>query len=400
MKIQWPDGLSEALFLANYWQQKPLLIRGAFVNFANPLDPNELAGLACDEDANARFIEHTGNNEWRLCAGPLSDDFFDDVTGNQWSLLVSDIEKLLPDFQRYLEPFRFLPDWRIDDLMISYAPVGGSVGAHVDQYDVFLLQADGTREWQIETTPRTTNAASVSETIAILGDFSADEKWQLHAGDMLYLPPQFAHHGIAMDEPCMTWSVGFRAPSIHEMLPEMINYLMQDNHTGDRFKDPHRSTTSTPGHIDKSDIDAIRLMLRNAMQQTDDTLNHWIGRYVTESKEPLDQSQTDYLQAADTTDKETLTMQLANGASLRSNSQKRTAYLVNDDDTTLFADGISYSCCLTLAEAICDRKSVVKEDLEAGLVNNLEADKISINTMDLLLALLQKEILILQTDDC
>ena len=124
MKINWPEGLSEVTFLAEYWQQKPLLIRSAFEDFNNPIDPNELAGLACDEDANARFIEHTGNNEWRLCAGPLSDDFFDDVTGNEWSLLVSDIEKLLPEFRDYLQPFRFLPDWRIDDLMISYAPTG------------------------------------------------------------------------------------------------------------------------------------------------------------------------------------------------------------------------------------------------------------------------------------
>ena len=173
MTIQWPNGLDEARFLAEFWQQKPLLIRSAFEKFYNPLDPNELAGLACEEDANSRFIEHTGNNEWRMCAGPLEDDFFDDVNGNQWSLLVSDVEKLLPQFNEYLEPFRFLPDWRIDDLMISYAPVGGSVGAHVDQYDVFLLQADGIREWQIENTPRHGVQPSVSNSIALLGDFIA-----------------------------------------------------------------------------------------------------------------------------------------------------------------------------------------------------------------------------------
>jgi len=236
-KIMWPDGLSDAKFLAEYWQKKPLLIRSAFPEFKNPVDPNELAGLACDEDANARYIEHTGNNEWRLCQGPLSDDFFDDVTGSEWSLLVSDVEKLLPDFREYLLPFRFIPDWRIDDLMISYAPVGGSVGAHVDQYDVFLLQADGIREWSIENTAREKqdSSASVSSTIAILGDFAADDTWQLTAGDMLYLPPQFAHHGIAKDEPCMTWSIGFRAPSVDEMLPEIINYVLESQSASVRF---------------------------------------------------------------------------------------------------------------------------------------------------------------------
>jgi len=94
MKLNWPQDLDESRFLAEYWQQKPLLLRNAFENFDNPLDPNELAGLACEEDSNARYIEHTGNNEWRLCAGPLSEDFFDDVSGNEWSLLVSDVEKL------------------------------------------------------------------------------------------------------------------------------------------------------------------------------------------------------------------------------------------------------------------------------------------------------------------
>ena len=249
MKLNWPQDLDESRFLAEYWQQKPLLLRNAFENFDNPLDPNELAGLACEEDSNARYIEHTGNNEWRLCAGPLSEDFFDDVSGNEWSLLVSDVEKLLPEFQQYLQPFRFLPDWRIDDLMISYAPVGGSVGAHVDQYDVFLLQADGTREWQIETTPRERSEPSVSQTIALLGDFEANETWQLQRGDILYQPAQYAHHGIAIDEPCMTWSVGFRAPSVDEMIPEIANYLLETPAASHRFKDPNRKSTTSPGLI-------------------------------------------------------------------------------------------------------------------------------------------------------
>jgi len=286
-KIMWPDGLSDAKFLAEYWQKKPLLIRSAFPEFKNPVDPNELAGLACDEDANARYIEHTGNNEWRLCQGPLSDDFFDDVTGSEWSLLVSDVEKLLPDFREYLLPFRFIPDWRIDDLMISYAPVGGSVGAHVDQYDVFLLQADGIREWSIENTAREKqdSSASISSTIAILGDFAADDTWQLTAGDMLYLPPQFAHHGIAKDEPCMTWSIGFRAPSVDEMLPEIINYVLESQSASVRFEDPHRSASTNPGLISNDDIAALRKMLTKALQQTDETLNQWIGRCITEPKE-------------------------------------------------------------------------------------------------------------------
>jgi len=387
MKIDWPDGLTEAVFLSEYWQQKPLLIRAAFKNFNNPIDPNELAGLACDEDANARYIEHTGNNEWRLCAGPLGDDFFDDVTGNEWSLLVSDVEKLLPEFRQYLQPFRFLPDWRIDDLMISYAPVGGSVGAHVDQYDVFLLQADGV---QIENKPRgnraTSNgatdstAASVSQSIAILGDFDADESWELSAGDMLYLPPQFAHHGVAVTEPCMTWSIGFRAPSVDEMLPEIVNYLLESEAATHRFKDPQRKTTRHPGLINQDDIAALRTMLKNALAQSDDTIDQWIGRCVTEPKEIHDE--TDNTNDVST---DIVRGHLDNGHCLTANSQKRTAYTLLNNTATLFADGRPYQCSTTIAEAICDRNKVCGNE--------------ATDSLELLTVLCQQQILLLETED-
>lgn len=356
MKLNWPQGLDQARFLSEYWQQKPLLLRGAFENFDNPIDPNELAGLACEEDSNARYIEHSGNNEWRLCAGPLSEDFFDDVSGNEWSLLVSDVEKLLPEFQQYLQPFRFLPDWRIDDLMISYAPVGGSVGAHIDQYDVFLLQADGTREWQIETTPRTGAEPSVSQSIALLGDFSADETWQLQRGDMLYLPPQYAHHGIAKDEPCMTWSIGFRAPSIDEMIPEITNYLLESPAASQRFKDPNRKSTANPGLIDRTDLDSLRDMLQQALQQHNSVLYDWIGRYVTEPKDLPEEPEP---VAASV---ESMQTQLSH-TGLPCNSHKRTAYSLIENEAVLFADGKSYPCSQSLAEAIADRRLVTSEDV-------------------------------------
>lgn len=378
MKINWPDGLNEERFLAEFWQQKPLLVRSAFKDFENPIDPNELAGLACDEDSNARYIEHTGNNEWRLCAGPLADDFFDDVNGNEWSLLVSDVEKLLPEFRVYLQPFRFLPDWRIDDLMISYAPVGGSVGAHVDQYDVFLLQADGTREWQIENTPRTSNPASVSNTIAILGDFIADDTWELQAGDMLYLPPGFAHHGIAKTDPCMTWSIGFRAPSVDEMLPQIISYLIEENHASARFKDPQRKTTTTPGRIDNADIAAIREMLSKAFLQSDKTLDRWIGRYITEPNELLETTEI----AEDITT-QSIKNYLANGGALLVNSQKRIAYSVTGSSATLFANGSGYDCDLSLAKQICDHHCVAGNDFSLS------------QSLDLITELCKKNILVM-----
>ena len=357
MKLQWPKGLNESVFLAEYWQKKPLLLRAAFENFENPIDPNELAGLACEEDCNSRYIEHCGNNEWRLSPGPLSEDFFDDVTGSEWSLLVSDVEKLLPEFKQYLEPFRFLPHWRIDDLMISYAPVGGSVGAHVDQYDVFLLQADGVREWQIENQPRHGTTPSPSSTIALLGDFAADETWRLKPGDMLYLPPQYAHHGIAIDDPCMTWSIGFRAPSIDEMIPEISNYLLEAEGAQVRFQDPARSATLSPGQIDNQDLASLRSMLRDALNPSDEILNQWIGRLVTEPKEIADPQEE-----TPVTSSEIATILEADGT-LHCNSQIRVAYTVTGTGTELYANGKRYTCSTKLAQAIADKHTVTSVDV-------------------------------------
>lgn len=268
--------------------------------------------------------------------------------------------------------------------MISYAPVGGSVGAHVDQYDVFLLQADGTREWSIENTAREKqdSSASVSSTIAILGDFAADETWQLEAGDMLYLPPQFAHHGIAKDEPCMTWSIGFRAPSVDEMLPEIINYVLESKSASVRFQDPHRSSSTNPGLINNDDLATLRKMLTEALQQTDETLNQWIGRCVTEPKEIQEDTEDSH-----TITSATVSDYLSRGHTLVSNSQKRIAYTLCDSKTTLFADGKSYPCSAAVAEAICDHRNVSSDEAS-------EQD-----SLDLLTTLCQKQVLLMQISE-
>jgi len=368
MKLNWPDGLSEAKFLQSYWQQKPLLIKEALPGFETPLDPNELAGIACEDDASARVIEHLGNNEWRMAAGPFDAAFFDTFDHNEWSLLVSDVEKLLPEFRQYLQPFRFLPDWRIDDLMISYAPVGGSVGAHVDQYDVFLMQASGVREWQIETSPRQTLDSVHAEGLALLGDFNADNTWQLQPGDILYLPPLFAHSGVAVAAPCTTWSIGFRAPSVDEMLPDVLRYLSGCDNAKKRYTDKQRILTNTPGQITLADITELREMLKNALSQDDATLDTWIGKHITEPNEPQFEEQIN-----------TELSLPENVAALIVNSQKRVAYTEHNSDSTLFANGEAYTCSSALASAMCNQHNIQinqfnTEDIE--LIKQLYAQEI------------------------
>ena len=146
--------LSPAQFLAEYWQKQPLLVRGAWPGFQDPLTPEELAGLACEEGVESRLVlEQGGEKPWEVRHGPFVDDDFLKLPDSHWTLLVQDVEKHIADLAALLEPFRFIPDWRIDDLMISYAPPAGTVGPHVDDYDVFLLQGQGRRRWQISRRP-------------------------------------------------------------------------------------------------------------------------------------------------------------------------------------------------------------------------------------------------------
>ena len=359
MKIQWPTEVSESVFLRDYWQQKPLLIPQAFPEFVNPLDENELAGLACDEEASSRFMQHVQGNEWRMCMGPLDESFFEELSGNRWSLLVSDIEKLLPDFRSYLQPFRFIPDWRIDDLMISYAPVGGSVGAHIDQYDVFLLQASGVREWQIETTPRKGHQVSASSNVSLLSDFHADKIMNLSTGDMLYLPPEYAHHGIAKAEACMTWSVGFRAPSADEMLPSILNYLIDELDNTDRFTDPGRASASSPGLLSKGDQKKLRHIVREALISNDEQLDNWIGRYLTEAKQATDNAEVltrdwGYVKGV-----------FNSAERLVVATDKNMAYTQSHSGATLFADGDQHECSAALAMQICDNRWLTLDHIAA-----------------------------------
>ena len=352
MQINWPDGIDTDVFLKEYWQQKPLLIKQAFPGFESPIDENELAGLTLDPDANSRYMECVNGHEWRMTHGPFADDFYDGVSGNQWSILVSDVEKLLPEFRQYIEPFRFIPDWRIDDLMISYAPVGGSVGAHVDQYDVFLLQASGQREWQIETSARPPNTSSSSAAISLLADFNADKTMQLDAGDMLYLPPQNAHHGIAVADPCMTWSIGFRAPSVDEMLPSVIGYLLEDIPNPERYTDPARARTNKPGQIDNGDLQRLRDMITASLNAPDLQLDKAIGRFLTESlnSEATESRQAEWSDLPDT---------------LHCNSAFAFAWKNTDDQTILFADGEAYALSAATAATLCEHRSITVSNTNA-----------------------------------
>ena len=274
-------GLTPAEFLRDYWQQKPLLVRGAIPGFDNPIEPDDLAGLACDPDASSRLVLGSAEeNDWDVEYGPFDEARFAGLPDRAWTLLVSDVERFWPDGAAFLAQFDFIPRWRRDDLMISYAAPDGSVGPHVDAYDVFLFQAAGQRRWQVRTTPGPLDCHD-DLPLAILREFEATDSWTLEPGDLLYLPPNLPHYGLSLDDQCMTWSVGFRAPAILDILTGFLEE--RANVIGDeaRYEDPARPPAEHAAAIPEHDRDHLRAALRDLLAADDAQLDAYLGRFLT-----------------------------------------------------------------------------------------------------------------------
>ena len=283
--LQLLNNLTPAQFLDEYWQKKPLLIRQAIPNFKGLMSPNELAGLACEDDVQARIIKQK-RDKWSVQNSPFDESDFTKLPAKDWTLLVQSVNHYLPEAADLLAQFNFIPHARLDDLMVSYAPTGGGVGAHVDSYDVFLLQGSGKRNWKISTQ----NDLSLIEDapLRILKHFEAEQEWTLEAGDMLYLPPQIAHWGVAMSDDCMTYSIGFRAPKTQELMHEFLSYL-QDNIDADSlsvdslYRDPDLSLQNHPAEISEGMIKQVSEMLTKITWNKQHVAD-FLGQYLTEPK--------------------------------------------------------------------------------------------------------------------
>ena len=282
--------LSIEEFLKDYWQKKPILIRKALPDFAPLISAQELAGLSLEEEIESRLIIENTNTEedsappWEVRKGPFTENDYQNLPESHWTLLVQAVDHWLPEAADLLEYFRFIPSWRIDDLMISYATDAGSVGAHYDQYDVFLLQAEGQREWRIgqmcdEQTPLIDNCS-----VKILQEFEETERWVLNPGDMLYLPPQLAHWGISQGE-CQTYSIGFRAPSTAQLLERVVDEILPTLTQDQRYSDRNLSLTESSAEITPQAIDRLQNLLMKQIQNKE-VLAAALGKLMTEPKYP------------------------------------------------------------------------------------------------------------------
>jgi 50S ribosomal protein L16 3-hydroxylase len=281
--MQTLQGFDAEEFVSQYWQKKPCVLRQALVDFESPVSPEELAGLACEEDVHCRLvIEKDGASPWQLRYGPFEDSDFLELPETHYSLLVSECEKWLPELGDLLDLFGFIPDWRIDDLMLSYAPEHGSVGPHVDEYDVFLLQALGSRRWQY-TESRLENPQLIPNLdLAILSHFEPDQDVVLESGDILYLPPGCAHHGIALER-CMTYSIGFRAPDAVTTFESFALEIERLGANVPRYVDPDLELDRHKAEITDTEIERFRTLTVNLFEQSPELWRDAVGKMLSDS---------------------------------------------------------------------------------------------------------------------
>lgn len=279
MKKTFLGNISTRQFLHEYWQKKPLLVRNAFPGFSGLLSPQELAGLACLDEAQSRLVQHKGDR-WLLRDGPFADHDFAHLPKTKWTLLVQGVNHFLPEAERLLREFDFVPHARLDDLMVSYAPKGGSVGPHFDSYDVFLLQGLGQRHWQISAQQDMTLVPDAP--LKILQHFQPEQEWTLGPGDLLYLPPRYAHFGVAEGD-CMTYSVGFRAPSAQELATQFLAFLQDRIQVDGMYQDPDLAPQRHPAEIGSKMLNQVRRMLAQIRWDRSDVAQ-FLGQYLSEPK--------------------------------------------------------------------------------------------------------------------
>ena len=269
-------------FIQNYWQKRPVIIKGGFKNFIDPISPDELAGLAMENEVDSRLVSHN-NGKWQVEHGPF--ESYDHLSENNWSILVQAVDHWHEPSAALMRPFRFLPDWRTDDLMISFSVTGGGVGPHFDQYDVFIIQGTGRRRWRVGEKTALKQHCPHPDLLQV-EPFDAIIDEEMVPGDILYIPPGFPHEGYSLEN-SLNYSVGFRAPSGRELISGFADYVLSNELGSYRFSDPDVPSRENPADILPEELAGIRKMMLDVMDQPQQ-FNKWFGEFISQSRHELD----------------------------------------------------------------------------------------------------------------
>ncbi len=344
-----PASFDAAVFLRDYWQKKPLLIRGTGA-FRDPISPEELAGLACEEGVESRLVRSCAEGtQWSLSHGPFTEKALGKLPTSHWSLLVQAVDQWHEGVRAMLAAFRFIPQWRIDDIMISLAAEGGGVGPHFDYYDVFLIQGHGRKLWRLGGHADARSPLLPNTPLRLLQDFTTEEEWILEPGDILYIPPNIAHYGVSIGL-SMTYSVGFRAPSVTEMVDALGQDLLHSLPEDSRFVDLTPQVPAHPGEIRPDTVAHVMSLLEKHLKDPA-TIMRSFGRLMTQPKYP------ELLEPESSRTAAQIKRRLQQGETLARHPGARFAYAGADAAVTLFADGQSFPCppgLNALLDVLCD----------------------------------------------
>ena len=331
-----PDSMTAEQFLAEYWQKKPLLIKHGLPQLVGMFEPDDMLGLALEEDASARLLtqaasKQNGQPQWQLKKSPLIEADFDNLP-EQWTVLVQNLEQWSPELGQLWQAFDFIPQWQRDDIMVSHAPKGGSVGKHYDDYDVFLAQGFGSRRWQLGKFCDKDTEFVADEPIRLfddMGEIIFDEI--LEAGDVLYVPPKLSHFGVAQDD-CLTFSFGCRRPNLMQIIDSMADIATNDSDLFIPMILPQAMQAS--GELKAESIDAIKTQLLQMLQSErgDKIIRQAVSEVVSKR-------QYDVLVPEESINTDKMIAALASGATLQADYSNRLLYNQNNDDITLYANG-------------------------------------------------------------
>lgn len=276
LDLNWSD------FIQRYWQKRPVVLKRGFKNFIDPISPDELAGLAMENEVDSRLVSQQ-NEKWQVSHGPF--ESYDHLGENNWSLLVQAVNHWHEPSAALMRPFRFLPDWRLDDLMISFSVPGGGVGPHFDQYDVFIIQGTGRRRWRVgEKVPLKQHCPHPD--LLQVEPFDAIIDEEMEPGDILYIPPGFPHEGYSLEN-ALNYSVGFRAPSGRELISGFADYALANELGSLRYSDPDVPARDCPSLILPQEVEGLRKVMLDVVNQPAH-FEQWLGEFISQSRHELD----------------------------------------------------------------------------------------------------------------
>lgn len=341
-------------FLSEYWQKKPTIIKGGFKHFVDPISPDELAGLAMEEEVDSRYIAKI-DNQWEVQHGPLT---FDNTPKDNWSFIVQAANHWHEGAAQLVSPFRQLPGWLFDDLMISYSTPGGGVGPHIDQYDVFIVQGSGKRHWRVGEKRDDYEEEFRHSALRQIKGFEPIIDEVLETGDILYIPPGFPHDGYSV-ETSMSFSVGFRSPKKQELLSTFADFVISNDIGDVHYHNPALSTRSCNGAISEQDYHDLETMMRSLLDHPH-LLKQWMGEHLSQNRHELDIVPSD----PEWSNEETYQC-LMNGDSFNRIGGLR-AFYHDAQPELIFINGEQYELpneCADTAKQFCNEQTVTAKSL-------------------------------------